>query len=335
MNIPKRNVNIGGEIFEVPDLSRIFGRGIWGIILVIIVIWLLTGFYIVGADQQGVIRRFGKFTAVTSPGIHWHIPYPIEKVDRPSVKQVRRAEIGFRSIDPGPPAKYADRPNESLMLTGNLNIIDCDVIVQYKIFDPVKYLFKVRDRENTVRFAAEASLRQVIGKHEIDEALTTGKAQIQDETKIQLQEIMDLYETGLMIENVQLQDVHPPAAVVDAFKDVASAREDLNRLINQAQGYRNDVIPKARGAAEKLIKEAEAWAAERVTRAEGDAENFTRILVEYTRARDVTKTRMLLETMEVILPGVKKYILRTDKNSNLMNVLGLPGGFEGSKGGGR
>lgn len=335
MNIPKRNINIGGEIFEVPDLTRLFGRGIWGIVLIIVVVWIISGFYIVGADQQGVIRRFGRFTTVTSPGIHWHLPYPIEKVDRPRVKQVRRAEIGFRSTDPGPPAKYADRPNESLMLTGNLNIIDCDMIVQYKILDPVKYLFKVRDRENTVRFAAEASLRQVIGKHDIDEALTTGKGQIQDETKKQLQEIMDLYETGLMIEAVQLQDVHPPAAVVDAFKDVASAREDLNRLINQAEGYRNDVIPKARGAAEKLIKEAEAWAAERITKAEGDAENFTRILEQYTLARDVTKKRMLLETMEEILPGVQKYILKTDKNSSLMNVLGLPGGLEGLKGGGR
>ncbi len=335
MKIPKRTVSIGGELFEVPDLVSIFGKGLWGIILVVAVIWALSGFYIVRPDQQGVIRRFGKYIAKTSPGIHWHIPYPVEKVDRPRVEQVKRVEIGFRTVDPGPPARYSDRPNESLMLTGGLNIINCDVIVQYKIIEAEDYLFKVRDQENTIRFASEAALRQVIGKHNIDEALTTGKSQIQSETRSQIQSILDRYQAGILVKAVQLQDVHPPAAVVDAFKDVASAREDLNRLINQAEGYRNDVIPRTRGEAEKLVKEAEAWAAERITKAEGDAENFTRILNEYRKAREVTRRRMFLETMEQILPGVRKYILRTSEKSSLMNVLGLPGWVEPPKGGAR
>jgi len=335
MQIPKRSVNIGGEVFEIPDISRIFGRGVWGIILIIVILWLLTGFYIVAADQQGVVKRFGAYDRVAGPGIHYHFPFPIETVQRPKVSEVKRAEIGFRSIDPGPPARYADRPNESIMLTGNLNIVDCDMIVQYRIVDAIKYLFKVRDLKETVHRASEAALRQVIGQRDIDEALTTGKGEIQEDTKQILQEILDSYESGLMVVAVQLQDVHPPQAVVDAFKDVASAREDQNRMINQAQGYRNDVIPRTRGEAAQMIKEAEAWAAERVAMAEGDAENFNRILNEYRKSRNVTRKRLLLETMEKILPGLPKYIIKTDRNGNLMNVLGLPKPLVGSGGGNR
>ncbi len=335
MQIPKRHINIGGEIFEIPDFSKLFGRGIWGVLLVVLLLWLLTGLYIVKADQQGVVRRFGEYVRVTSPGIHYHIPFPIERVNRPRVTEVKRAEIGFRSVDPGPPSRYIDRPNESIMLTGNLNIIDIDMIVQYRIVDAVKYLFKVRDIQLTVHSAAEASLRQVIGKHDIDEALTVGKGEIQEATKEQLQEILDRYESGLLVVAVQLQDVHPPQAVVDAFKDVASAREDLNKMINQAEGYRNDLIPRTRGQAAKMVKGAEAWAAERVTKAEGDAVNFTKILNEYRRSREVTRKRLLLETMEEILPGVRKYILKGDKESSLMNVLGLPGVQEPKTGGQR
>lgn len=333
MRIPKRSIIIGGEVFEVPDLAKLFGRGVWSLVLLVVVIWLASGIYIVGADQQGVVRRFGRFVAVKSPGIHWRIPWPVERVDRPRVLQVRRAEIGFRTIDAGPPARYSNVPEESMMLTGNLNILDCDMIVQYRINEPVKYLFRVRDVSQTVHSAAEAALRQVIGKHDIDEALTTGKGQIQDETKDQLQHILDAYECGIAIVAVQLQDVHPPQQVVDAFKDVASAKEDQNRMINQAEGYRNDVIPRSRGEAAKMVKEAEAWAAERIAKAEGDAENFTRILEEYRKSRDVTRKRLYLETMEQILPGVKKYVIKTDKDGSVINVLGLPTGDAANLGG--
>ncbi len=323
MKIPKRTVTIGGEVFEMPDFSVIFGRGIWGVLIVLIVLWLLTGIYIVSADQQGVIKRFGEFVRVTGPGIHYHLPFPVESVQRPRVTEVKRAEIGFRTIDQGPPSRYADRPNESIMLTGNLNIVDCDMIVQYRIIDAIKYLFKVRDLPSTVHGASEAALRQVIGQRDIDEALTTGKGEIQEDAKNQLQTILDSYDSGLLIVAVQLQDVHPPQAVVDAFKDVASAKEDLNKMINQAQGYRNDLIPRTRGQAAQMVKEAEAWAAERIAKAEGDAENFNRILDEYRRSRNVTRKRLLLETMEEILPGLQKYILKGDKNGNLMNILGI------------
>lgn len=332
MDIPKRHVNIGGEVFEVPDFGKMFGGGSWIILLLVVLVWFVgSGVYIVRADQQGVIRRFGKFVRVTSPGLHIKMPFPFEQVDQPRVSEVKRAEIGFRTVDSGPPARYSDRPNESLMLTGNLNIIDIDMIVQYRIVDAVKYMFNVRDLQTTVHVGAEAALRQVIGKHDIDEALTTGKGQIQEATSRQLQNILDLYDSGLKVVAVQLQDVHPPAAVVDAFKDVASAKEDLSKMINQAQGYQADVIPRTRGQAAQLVKEAEAWASERVTKAEGDAENFTRILYEYRRAKDVTRKRMLLETMEEILPGLQKYIIKTDQNGSLMNVLGMPANRQGGK----
>jgi len=335
MRIPKKNITIGGEVFEVPDLTRIFGRGIWGIVLVLLALWLLTGIYIVSADQQGVVKRFGAFNRVAGPGIHYHLPIPIETVQRPKVKEVKRAEVGFRSIDPGPPARYADRPNESLMLTGNLNIVDCDMIVQYRIVDAVKYLFKVRDLKETVYRASEAALRQVIGQREIDEALTTGKGEIQEDTKTNLQEILDSYDSGLLVVAVQLQDVHPPQEVIEAFKDVASAREDQNKMINQAEGYRNDVIPRTRGEAAQMIKEAEAWSAERIAKADGDAENFNRILNEYRKSRNVTRKRLLLETMEEILPGLQKYIIKADRNGNIINVLGLDKPLGGSGGGNR
>jgi len=329
----KRRIIIGNEEIELPDFSRFLGKGIWSVLGVVALLWLASGLYIVKPDQQGIIRRFGQYNKTTSPGIHWRIPYPVDRVDKPRVKQYKRAEIGFRTIDHGPPARYSDRPLESLMLTGNLNIIDCDMIVQYRIVDPVKYLFRVRDLETTVGLAAEAALRQVIGKHDIDEALTSGKSTIQIETMENLQEILDLYESGLTVVQVQLQEVHPPEAVKNAFKDVASAREDLNKLINQAQGYQNDVIPRARGMAAKVEKDAQAWASERVTMADGDAQNFLKILKEYTKAKSVTRKRLLLETMEEILPAVQLYILKGDKNGSLMNVIGVP--ELGSKSGGR
>lgn len=333
MNIPKKSINIGGEIFEVPDLSRLFGKGIWGVVIVVSLLWALSGFYIVDAAEQGVIRRLGSFSHISEPGIHWHIPFPFEVVDKPKVKQVKRAEIGFRTVDPGPPARYADRKNESLMLTGNLNIVDADMIVQYRILDPVKYLFNVRDLDNTVRLAAEAALRQVIGQREIDEALTTGKGLIQADAKDQLQAILDTYKSGITVIQVQLQDVHPPDAVIDAFKDVASAKEDQHKMVNQAQGYQNDVIPRTRGEAAKMVKEAEAWAFARTTKADGNAHKFINILRQYNKAKNVTRKRLFLETMEEILPGVQKYIIQSDKNGNLMNIMGAPGAL--SSGGGR
>jgi membrane protease subunit HflK len=320
-----RTVNIGGEVFRVPDFTKVFGKGILGLVVVVVIIWLLTGIYIVGPDSQGVVRQFGKLSRVVDPGLNYHLPFPIETIDIPKVKEVKRAEIGFRTVDPGPPASYRSIPNESLMLTGNLNIVDVDVSVQYRIKDPVKYLFQVRRLEQTIHNAGEAALRQVVGRHPIDDALTDRKEDIMQETRQELQDILDMYECGIQVIAVQLQDANPPQEVDAAFKDVASAKEDREKMINEAQGYRNDLIPRTRGQAEKLVREAEAFRAERMAKAEGDSANFVAVLREYRKAPNVTKKRMLLENLEKILPSIDKYVIQTQKggDAGILNLLNL------------
>jgi len=234
--------------------------------------------------------------------------------------EVKRVEIGFRTVGNN---QFRTIEKESLMLTGDENIVDAELIVQYKIKDAVNYLFNFVEPVLTVREAAEASLRTVVGKHKIDEALTSGKYQIQEETKELLQSILDKYETGILVVAVQLQDVSPPKQVVAAFKDVASAKEDKNRMINQAEGYRNDVIPKARGEAQAMIREAEGFKEARVKRSEGDVAKFKAMLTEYKKAKDVTRKRMYLETMEEILPNIGKYVVPGGDGGNLLNLLNL------------
>jgi membrane protease subunit HflK len=325
MKIPMRTVNIGGEIFRVPDFAKIFGKGIIGLVVVVGVIWFLTGIYMVGPDSQGVVRRFGKLSRVVNPGLHYHLPYPIETIDIPKVKEIKRAEVGFRTANQGPPATYRAVPDESLMLTGNLNIVDVNVSVQYRIRDAAQYLFNVRNIDLTVHNAAEASLRQVVGRHPIDDVLTDRKEDIMQETRQVLQDILDRYQSGISIVAVQLQDADPPQEVDAAFKDVASAKEDREKMINEAQGYRNDLIPRTRGEAEKAIREAEAFRAERITRSEGDSAKFVEVLREYQKAPKVTKKRMLLETMEEILPSIDKYVIQTQKggDAGILNMLNL------------
>ena len=275
-----RRVMIGDQEIEIPE----FNFKITPVIFAGIVLWLLTGVYVVGPDEVGVVRTFGEFTRVTQSGLNWKFPAPIETANTPKVTEVKRIEIGFRSLKNG---QYRTVEKESLMLTGDENIVDAEMIVQYKIKDPVSYLFNIVEPELTVRQAAEASLRTVVGRNKIDETLTTGKFAIQEETKLQLQAILDKYESGIHVVAVQLQDVSPPKEVIGAFKDVASAKEDKNRMVNQAEGYRNDVIPKARGEAEAMIRDAEGFRDSRVKRAEGDAAKFTTILKEYNKAKTI------------------------------------------------
>lgn len=293
------------------------------IIVALLGLYFASGFYTVGPDELGVVRRFGKHVASTGPGFHYRLPYPIETVVKPKVTEVKRVEIGFRTVSSGPPARYDDRPEESTMLTGDENIVNAEMIVQYRIADAPKALFKISEPEMIIRDAAEAALRQVVGSRTIDEVLTEGKQQIQDDTKRLVQRILDTYDSGLLVVAVQLQDVHPPEAVQDAFKDVASAKEDKSKLINEAQGYRNDIIPRARGEAEKMLRDAEAYKAERVTKAEGDAAKFRSMLAEYQKGKTVTRTRMYLEAMEEILPNVELYIIDDKAGSGIIPYLPL------------
>jgi len=319
-----RRVMFGDQEVQIPDLKiKIFPM--MGIALAF---WLFTGVYMVGPDEVGVVRTFGEYTRVAQSGLNYHFPYPIEQVNTPAVTEVKRIEIGFRTLRNG---QYRSVEKESLMLTGDENIVDAEMIVQYKIKDPVAYLFNIMAPELTVRAAAEASLRTVVGRNKIDETLTTGKFKIQEETKSQLQAILDKYESGIHVVAVQLQDVSPPKEVIGAFKDVASAKEDKNRMINQAEGYRNDVIPKARGEAEAMIRDAEGFREARIKRSEGDAEKFTTILKEYRKAKNITRKRLYLETMEKVLPGIEKIIVPDKDSGNILNLLNLNPGKGGQK----
>lgn len=316
-----RRVMVGNQEVEIPE----FNFKLMPVVLAALAIWLLTGTYMVGPDEVGVVRTFGEHTRVAQSGLNWHFPVPIETVNTPKVTEVKRVEIGFRTLRNG---QYRTVEKESLMLTGDENIVDAEMIVQYKIKDPVAYLFNIVEPELTVREAAEASLRTVVGRNKIDETLTTGKFTIQEETKFQLQSILDLYESGIHVVAVQLQDVSPPKEVIGAFKDVASAKEDKNRMVNQAEGYRNDLIPKARGEAEAMIRAAEGFRESRIKRAEGDAAKFTTILQEYRKAKSITEKRLYLETMEKVLPGIEKIIIPDKDSGNILNLLNLNPGTE-------
>ena len=302
------------------------GRRVFPYILaIVILLWLASGIYMVSPREQGVVRQFGKQVGETVPGLHYHLPWPIERVDTPEVEAIKRLEIGFRTIDPGPPARYRFIEPESLMLTGDENIVDAQIIVQYKIKDAAAFLFNVKDPQGTLRDASEAALRQVIGANTIDNALTVGRLAIQQEIKTLLQRIMDGYGSGLLITEVKLQTVRPPKQVEAAFRDVVSAKEDRERLIYEARGYKEDIIPKAKGKAAQMVRQAEAFKAERIARAEGDAKRFLSFLEEYKKAKDVTKKRLYLETMEDILPDVKKFVLDSESGGNLLQLLPLAG----------
>jgi len=311
-----RKIIIGDQEVEIPD----FKLKIVTIIFILLVLWLLTGVYSVGPDEVGVVRTFGKYTRVAQSGLNWHFPLPIETVNTPKVTEVKRIEVGFRTLRNG---QYRAVDQESLMLTGDENIVDAEMIVQYKIKDPVAYLFNIVAPELTVRAAAEASLRTVVGRNKIDETLTTGKFTIQEETKELLSLILDKYESGIHVVAVQLQNVSPPKEVLGAFKDVASAKEDKNRMVNQAEGYRNNVIPKARGEAESMIRDAEGFRESRVKRSEGDAAKFTTVLKEYRKAKSITEKRLYLETMQKVLPGIEKFIVPDKDSGGILNLLNL------------
>ena len=320
-----KRIIIGDSEISVPE--KLLTLGILPIFGIGLILWLFTGVYTVGPDEVGVVQRFGKYDRTVQSGLNYHMPFPIETVKTPKVTEVKRIEVGFRTVGKN---QYRTVERESLMLTGDENIVDAELIVQYKIKEPINYLFNFIGPELTLREASEASLRTVIGRHNIDEALTSGKLMIQEETKELLQIILDKYGTGVQVVAVQLQDVSPPKQVIDAFKDVASAKEDKNRMINEAEGYRNDVIPKARGEAQAMIREAEGFRESRIKRAEGDVAKFKAILKEYSKAKDVTRERLYLEAMEEILPGLEKYIVPNGEDGNLLNLLNL-GGTKGVK----
>jgi modulator of FtsH protease HflK len=287
------------------------GLGPWPIVAVGLLLWLLSGVFIVGPDERGLVLRFGDLVREVGPGPGYHLPWPLEEVIKPSVTQVRKEEFGFRTTDAGPPARYRDVDQEALMLTGDGNIIKLQFIVQYRVRPDTAgdFVFNARDPRETLRVASEAAMRQVIGNTKIDDALTEGRARVEQDTQGELQKILDGYRLGIDVDTVKLQDVAPPDAVSDAFKDVISAEQDKERLINEARGYANDVVPRARGRAAQLVNEADGYRLAKIEEARGDAERFLAMLAEYQKAPDVTRVRLYLETMQEVLPRMKKVLI--------------------------
>ncbi len=318
-----------GELNErVRQIREIKFPGGKLLLVVLVALWLASGVYIVEPDEVGVVQRFGEYHRTTDPGPHYRIPFPVEKVQTLKVSQVRRVEIGFRTgaqrvAFNSPQLRLV--PEESLMLTGDENIIDVQFIIQYQIQDAKNYLFNISQPEKTVKDAAEAAMREVIGYNRIDAALTADKLDIQNDTKQLLQEILDRYMTGVSVVAVQLQDVHPPKEVIDAFKDVASAKEDKSRFINEGEAYRNDLTPKTRGEAASILNKAEAYKQTVIRAAKGESSRFLALLREYEKAKDVTKKRMYLETMEQIMssPNVEKLILSEKSMQSAVPYLPL------------
>ncbi len=319
----RKRIVIGGEEFSVPAISRsmgwLIGLGIVGLILI------FTTFYKVGADEVGVVQRFGRYTRITQPGLHFKLPFGIETVKKPKVRRNFTEEFGFRTVQPGIQTQYrkVGYEDESLMLTGDLNVAVVEWIVQYKIKDPKAYLFNVRDVQGTIRDIAEVAMRLNVGDGSVDEVLTFGKIDIADQVKMKLQQILDSYKTGVQIVLVALQDVNPPDKVKPAFDEVNSAMQDKDRLIQEARKEYNEVVPKAKGEAEKMVKEARGYAVERVNTAKGDAHKFLALWKEYRRAKDVTRRRLYLEALSELIPKLEKKYIIDDDLKELMPLLGI------------
>jgi len=301
------------------------GRFLLLIVFIIFVIWLLSGFYSVGTQQQGVVLRFGDYLRTTQPGLHYHLPGPIESVLLPQVTSVNRIDIGFRTLDGNSNARR-DVSSESKMITGDENIVDIDFRIMWKISLAEDFLFNLQDPEETVKVAAESVMRGIIGQTKIENALTDAKESIQSEAKTKLQLLVDDYGAGIEIRDVQLLSVNPPSEdVIDAFNDVQRARQERDKLINEAEAFFNDVVPRARGESAQLVAQAEAYSAEIVNRAKGDASRFNDIYKSYLMSKDVTIERIYLETFEEILGNVNKVIIDTEvSQSGVLPFLPLP-----------
>ena len=306
---------------KVPGGNRPFF--LFGII--ILGVWLASGFYRVLPDEQGVVLRFGKYVNQTQPGLHYHLPYPIEAVLTPKVTRVNRIDVGYRSAsDTGRATSASDVPEESLMLTGDENIVDIDYSVFWIIKDAGKFLFNIQDPEDSIKSVAETAMREVIAKNGIQSILTEGRAQVEIDTQNIMQEILDSYDSGISITQVQTQKADPPKEVIDAFRDVQAAKADKERAQNEAEAYANDVIPRARGEAAQILQQAEAYKRQVVALAEGEASRFLAIYNEYRKARTVTQERMYLETMEKVMAGINKIIIDKKSGGGVVPYLPLP-----------
>jgi membrane protease subunit HflK len=295
------------------------------IVAVVALILLFSSVYQISPEEIGVILRFGKFVRTTDPGLHFKIPL-VEVLRKVPVQRQLKMEFGFRTIEPGIRTQYRVTPEslkESVMLTGDLNVAVVEWIVQYKIKDAYNYLFKIRDVDSTFRYMNEAVVRKVVGDNSVDEVITIGRARIEAEAKQELQSLCDLYEIGIEVNQLKLQDVNPPDPVKPSFNDVNESLQEKERKINEAYSEYNKEIPKAKGEAEQMIRGAEGYAMERVNNALGDANRFRAIYREYARAPLVTRKRLYLEAIIEVLPKISKKIIFDEKQKNIIPLLNL------------
>ena len=323
----KQSINFDTYFANLKDqIKKIFPgggsnkRNVLFACLIFFILWLLTGFYKVNANEQGVVLRFGEWVRTTLPGLHYHLPYPIEIAKTPKVTKVNKTEIGFRVIG----TSQRMLLEESLMLTGDENIVDINFSVFWIIDDAGKFLFKLRNPEKSVKSVSESVMREVIGITPIVDALAAGRQEIETKSLRKIQIVLDSYESGVKITQLQLQKVDPPDQVIDSFRDVQRARADKEKVINEAIAYKNDLIPRARGEAEQILQEAEAYKREIVARSEGDADRFNSVLKAYKNNEDVTRNRIYLETLEKIFQNATKVIIDTKQGSGVLPYLPLP-----------
>ncbi|HCO69768.1 MAG TPA: FtsH protease activity modulator HflK, partial [Mesotoga infera] len=282
------------------------GLFVFLVIAAIVAVYFLSGFFLVGPDQVGLIKRFGKYTNTVGPGLGYHLPFPFESVVVVDTSNLRKQEIGFRTLRTG---TYQTLANESLMLTGDGNIVSVEMVIQYYVGDPAKLAFNIVDDGDIVKFTTESVLREEVASSTIDAILTTERDTISIMTAEKVQAELERLGTGIIVKNVFLQEVAPPKQVITAFDDVNSAKQDKEKLIYEAEKYKNDLIPKAEGEAAQMTRVAEGYAQERILNAEGEAERFLAILEEYEKAPDVTRTRMYLETLSKVLGEASKTVV--------------------------
>ena len=291
------------------------GIGAGLIAIVAVVLWLLSGFYIVNQGERGVVLRFGQKAYITEAGLRWRLPYPIERVEKVNVDKVSTIEIGYRS-NPRTSGRSKE-PKEALMLTEDENIIDIEFAIQYRISNAADYVFNVRDPDGTIGQATESSVREVIGRSKLDYVFENRK-DVEQNVREGLQKILDSYQLGIQIAAVEMQRAQPPEEVKAAFDDAVRAREDRERLKNEAEAYVNDILPRARGGAARIVQEAEGYKASTIARAEGDAQRFTRIATEYVKVPAVTRERLYIETMEQVLSNTTTIFIDQKAGNNLL-----------------
>ncbi|MEQ1484824.1 FtsH protease activity modulator HflK [Methyloglobulus sp.] len=293
-------------------------KNIGFIAVAVLVLWMLSGFYIIDEGVQGVETQFGKYTRTTDSGLNWHLPAPIEQVEKINVQQQRYIEVGYRSGGNGQAQGTVSVPKEALMLTKDENYIDVQLAVQYQVKDAKALLFNIADPEATLKQVTESALRGVIGGSMMDFVLTEGRSEVVAQAKKEIQEVMDAYNAGIQITSVNLQDAQPPEQVQNAFEDAIKAREDQQRFINEAEAYANDVVPKARGAAARKMQEAEGYKEQVIAQAEGETNRFSKLVAEYKKAPEVTRKRLYLEAMETVMSESNAIMIDVKGGNNMM-----------------